>query len=491
VSGCESATRFAVTATINSPAAPTGSASQSFCNSGTVANLTATGNAIQWYATNTGGSVLSTSTTLTSGTTYYASQTVSGCESTTRLAVTAIVNTTPAPTGSATQTFCNSGTIANLTATGTAIQWYATSTGGTARSTSTALTSGTTYYASQTVSGCESTTRLAVTAIVNTTPAPTGSATQTFCNSGTVASLTATGAAIQWYAASTGGTALSTSTALTTGTIYYAEQTLNNCPSVARLAVAVQVQPQPSATILVQGPTDYCANQTIATTFALSSLQPAGASVVWRRNGTVLAGATGTSYMAAQVGYFDALLESLPGCTTTVPGDSIAVQTPPILTSITGQTWAVQGIAQQYEVLGSTGGTLLWTATGGVIASGQGTTTANVAWLANGTLEVSSTNGACVETQTLNVVLSGVGLEDPTDGKGAALYPNPTLRWAQITPWNDGTTVRVYATDGRLLSVPCADGILDFDGFPAGLYQVVVWDSAADKAQHLRVQVQR
>jgi hypothetical protein len=306
-----------------------------------------------------------------------------------------------------------------------------------------------------------------------------------------VASLTATGAAIQWYAASTGGTALSTSTALTTGTIYYAEQTLNNCPSVARLAVAIQVQPQPSATILVQGPTDYCANQTIATTFALSSLQPAGASVVWRRNGTVLSGATGTSYLAAQTGYFDALLESLPGCNTTIPGDSIAVQTPPILTSITGQTWAVQGIAQQYEVLGSTGGTLLWTATGGVIASGQGTTTANVAWLANGTLEVTSTNGACVETQTLNVVLSGVGLEDPTDGKGAALYPNPTLRWAQITPWNDGTTVRVYATDGRLLSVPCADGILDFDGFPAGLYQVVVWDSAADKAQHLRVQVQR
>jgi hypothetical protein len=142
-------------------------------------------------------------------------------------------------------------------------------------------------------------------------------------------------------------------------------------------------------------------------------------------------------------------------------------------------------------VLGSTGGTLQWTATGGVIASGQGTTTANVAWLANGSLEVTSTNGACVETQTLNVVLSGVGLEEPTDRKGAVLYPNPTLRFAQITPWSAGTTVRVYATDGRLLSVPCADGILDFDGFAAGLYQVVVWDSAADQAQHLRVQVQR
>ncbi|MDP4859641.1 MAG: hypothetical protein NWQ77_05335, partial [Schleiferiaceae bacterium] len=422
---------------------------------------------------------------------YYASQTVSGCESATRLAVAVAINAPAAPTGSASQTFCNSGTVANLTATGTAIQWYSASTGGTALNTSTALTSGTTYYSSQTVSGCESATRLGVTAIVNTTPAPAGSATQSFCNSGTVASLTAMGTGIQWYAASTGGAALSASTVLTNGTTYYAEQTLNNCTSVARFAVAVQVQPQPSATILIQGPTDYCANQTIATNFALSSLQPVGASVIWRRNGTVLSGATGTSYLASQTGYFDALLESLPGCVTTVPGDSIAVQTPPVLTSITGQTWAVQGVAQQYQVLGSTGGSLLWTATGGVIASGQGSTTVNVSWLANGTLEVRSTNGVCVEIQTLNVVLSGVGLVEPRDENGSTIYPNPTLRFAQITPWNDGTTVHVYATDGRLLSVPCAEGILDFDGFAAGLYQVVVRNSDESKAHHLRVQVQR
>ncbi|MDP4627222.1 MAG: PKD domain-containing protein, partial [Schleiferiaceae bacterium] len=78
---------------------------------------------------------------------------------------TITVNTLPAaPSGSASQTFCNSGTVASLTATGTGIQWYSASTGGTALSTSTALTNGTTYYASQTVSGCESATRLAVTA---------------------------------------------------------------------------------------------------------------------------------------------------------------------------------------------------------------------------------------------------------------------------------------------------------------------------------------
>ena len=54
----------------------------------------------------------------------------------------------------------------DLTATGSDIQWYAAATGGTALATSTALTDGNTYYATQTTNICESTSRLAVTAIV-------------------------------------------------------------------------------------------------------------------------------------------------------------------------------------------------------------------------------------------------------------------------------------------------------------------------------------
>jgi len=58
----------------------------------TVADLTTTsGSNIKWYAASTGGSALATSTVLVNGTTYYASQTVNGVESATRLAVTATV----------------------------------------------------------------------------------------------------------------------------------------------------------------------------------------------------------------------------------------------------------------------------------------------------------------------------------------------------------------------------------------------------------------
>jgi hypothetical protein len=63
-------------------------------------------------------------------------------------------------------------TVSRLTATGTGVKWYAASTGGTALALNTPLVDGTTYYASQTLNGVESTTRLAVTATLVTQAAP-------------------------------------------------------------------------------------------------------------------------------------------------------------------------------------------------------------------------------------------------------------------------------------------------------------------------------
>lgn len=97
---------------VTPPAAPTGSASQTLCNGATVAQLNATGTAIQWYAAASGGSPLPTNTVLVSGSTYYASQTVNGLESTTRLAVTVSLNTIPAAPSAVNGSldFCFSGT---------------------------------------------------------------------------------------------------------------------------------------------------------------------------------------------------------------------------------------------------------------------------------------------------------------------------------------------------------------------------------------------
>ena len=63
---------------------------------------------------------------------------------------------------------------------------------------------------------------------------------QTLISTSTVASLTATGTALKWYAAATGGSFLATTTTLVSGN-YYVTQTLNGCES-ARTVVAVTIQ---------------------------------------------------------------------------------------------------------------------------------------------------------------------------------------------------------------------------------------------------------
>ena len=85
--------------TVNAtPAAPTGTAGQSFCaiDNPTVNDLSATGTAIQWYVASSGGSPLAGGTALVNGIHYYATQTISGCESDTRFDVTVTVKDIPA-----------------------------------------------------------------------------------------------------------------------------------------------------------------------------------------------------------------------------------------------------------------------------------------------------------------------------------------------------------------------------------------------------------
>ncbi|NDP27512.1 MAG: T9SS type A sorting domain-containing protein [Flavobacterium sp.] len=171
-------------------AAPTGTTAQLFCAiiSPTVANLTATGTNIKWYAAAAGGTALPLTTVLVNGAHYYASQTV-GCESSTRFDVTATITNPSTPTGTSTQSFCSGTTIASLTATGSNIKWYAASSGGSPLAATTALVNATHYYATQTVSGCESTTRFDVTATVNSTPTITPNKVNESCptsNNGTI-----------------------------------------------------------------------------------------------------------------------------------------------------------------------------------------------------------------------------------------------------------------------------------------------------------------
>jgi gliding motility-associated-like protein len=195
--GCTSAS--SLSATINAqpatPSAPVvGTITQPTCTTATgsvdLSGLPASGT---WTVTATpGGSIITgTGTTgtfsgLVTGTYTFTVTNAAGCTSV--ASSSAVINAQPAtpaaPTGPTAQAFCSgaSPTVADLTAIGSLIQWYATSSGGTALPPSTPLVNNTHYYASQTVSGCESNTRLDVAVTVfDPATASVGVTTATIC----------------------------------------------------------------------------------------------------------------------------------------------------------------------------------------------------------------------------------------------------------------------------------------------------------------------
>jgi sugar lactone lactonase YvrE len=145
-------------------AAPTASA-QSFCNSATVSQLTATGSQLKWYAVASNGSSLAGNTAVATGT-YYVSQTLNGCESA-RTPVAVTVITTPALASQA--YYVDRGIpLSSVPGYGNSYQIYATANAASALPISTVLSSGT-YYGTNTQNGCES-TRSLVTVVIYVLP---------------------------------------------------------------------------------------------------------------------------------------------------------------------------------------------------------------------------------------------------------------------------------------------------------------------------------
>ena len=240
-----------VEVTLSSTSAPTvTNATQPFCGSATVADLDVEGNNIQWYTAMTGGTLLTGTTVLTDGSSYYASQTVNGCESP-RVAVTADINTTDAPVvEDAEQSFCYGATMADLEATGTAIQWYSSQTGGTMIPMTELLANGATFYASQTVGTCESTGRTAVTVAIVAVDSPEGDEVQEItvgnAEEATIEDLEAdSNGEITWYPtledAMDGTNPIEPGTQLESGATYYAMANIGDCASENALAVTVDI----------------------------------------------------------------------------------------------------------------------------------------------------------------------------------------------------------------------------------------------------------
>jgi len=155
--GCES-DRTPVLVKVYDTGLPTGNNNQQFCidEIATLENLNITGTNLKWYDKATDGNILQ-ETSLLQTAVYYATQTLNDCESP-RFAVTVKIQDTPNPIANSPQQFCiqKNATINDIEIIGQNIKWYESTSSNNTLSEETSIENGITYYASQTISNCES-----------------------------------------------------------------------------------------------------------------------------------------------------------------------------------------------------------------------------------------------------------------------------------------------------------------------------------------------
>jgi hypothetical protein len=284
VSNCESP-RAEIVVTVSActpPAAPVVS-NVVYCIGSPTSKLTATGAGLKWYSESSGGVGSGTAPTPSSAaegtTSYFVSQTVGACESA-RAEIKVTVNKTNPPAVTNLE-YCLNATASTLTATGTALSWYAAASGGTGSASAPTPTTnaiGTkSYYVTQTLNGCESARAEIKVSVKNLSPLPTVTAIVNICQNAPATALTATGTDLSWYTAATGGNALASApipaTATSGTTSYYVSQTAAGLCEGPRAKIDVVVKDTPVMPTVT--PVNYCVSATA------TALTPAGGVYKW------------------------------------------------------------------------------------------------------------------------------------------------------------------------------------------------------------------
>ncbi|MEQ1553012.1 MAG: T9SS type A sorting domain-containing protein [Ferruginibacter sp.] len=398
--GCESPRAEIMVTTVAGTAAPTVTSPVVYCQGATSAALSASGTALLWYTTASGGpagtaTAPTPSTTSVGNTIYYVTQTLGICESP-RTPITVTVNATPpAPTVVTPVNYCQNMAATALTATGTNLKWYANATGGPvlagAPTPTTTTLGSTTYYVSSTIGICEG-PRAAITVIVAAvSPMPTVVSPVTYCQNTTSTALTATGTNLLWYAGPTGGTGSATApipSTTTAGSITYYVTQNSTCGESPRAAITVTVNATPAAPTATTT-INYCQGATA------TALTATGSNLIWYANATggpALPGApTPSTATAGTTNYY--VSQTVLTCES--PRTMIAVTVTALPSLPTVSTPLTYCIGATATALTATGTNLKWytVPTAGVALAGA--PTPSTAIIGSTTYYVSQTTGTC------------------------------------------------------------------------------------------------
>ncbi|HTJ12415.1 MAG TPA: gliding motility-associated C-terminal domain-containing protein [Dinghuibacter sp.] len=444
--GCSGGTRTAVSIVVDSvPTAPQLVSTNVGVCAGSPATFTIaapqTGVTYTWYDAPSGGNLLTTGSSYTTGplaasaTYYIAAVNTAGCGTAARTAVNANVTQTPsAPTVTTPSAVICSGGSASLSIqnpqAGTVYNWYDAPSAGNLvfqgnPFVTPALTTGTTYYvaAADGQLGCTSATRTPDAIVIGSQPAtPTLTTASVQVCAGANVSLQVqnpvAGLVYNWLSSPTAATPLFTGPSYTitgdtvSGTYYVAASTSGGCTSASDAVATVTVNPAPG-TPAVQSP-----NLTVcpgnAAVFSISNPQP-GVTYNWYASasgGTPLSAGSSfsTGPLAAGAMYFVGATNaggcSSPGLTTVTVTVANNLTPPQLATS---QVTDCSGQPAQFMVANPQGGlTYNWydAPSGGNLVFTGSTYTINGP-VASDTFYVgsSASGGACVSaTRTIAIL---------------------------------------------------------------------------------------
>jgi len=357
--GCESPRTPLVVTITGLPAAPTANPNSfTYCQNSATQILNATGTALLWYTTATGGTGSSTAPTPSSanaGTTiYYVTQTLI-CGESPRTPITVIIDTTPTPPVVVSPViYCQGVTPSILSATGNNLLWYNAATGGTGSSTAptptTSAVGNTDYYVSATIGACEGPRSLIRVTVNVTPPAPSVNSPVTYCQYNATVPLAAGGTNILWYNSSVGGTGISTaplpSTALPGTTSYYTSQTIGVCEG-PRTEIRVLVLSTPNLGNDKYDTICYADTYNLNTLYATTGL-----TVNWVHNGLPV----NTPASINEPGMYQIEVANANGCSDTAR--FFFTKLPPVIPNAGHDTIATAGIAHQ--LYGSGGVSYSW-----------------------------------------------------------------------------------------------------------------------------------
>ncbi len=212
VTTCASA-KDTVLLTINVLPATPSALDTAVCSAAAIPNLISTGTNVQWYNSSMtlvgSGNSFATGQTAAGTYTYYATQSdaTTGCESNPDTSILTIMLSPPVPTAN-NVAVCFGNPVPPLSSTGTNVKWYSDAALTTQVATGNVYNTGQTavgvytYWVTDSLTGCVSSSADSVTLTISTLPSKPAANNSTIC-SGTPAVLTSTGTTVQWYSDAT------------------------------------------------------------------------------------------------------------------------------------------------------------------------------------------------------------------------------------------------------------------------------------------------